>query len=247
MARDRFVISTSGVPAGRVPVPPYVSSTPVRVVSPKYVPKHAAPRHRAPRATAKNARKRVVRTTVALSGAAVVATGVSVTSGVLADQPAVSQASSDLSSAAGDALAGERLSERAVQGVSRSDRREATDPAKKAALSRAQGIATTRTENLDDADPREIGRALLAEYGFDDSQFSCLDSLYVSESNWRVTADNPSSSAYGIPQALTATHDLPADYMTSAEAQIRWGLDYIASRYGTPCSAWGFKQGNGWY
>ncbi|MBA3782866.1 MAG: lytic transglycosylase domain-containing protein [Nocardioides sp.] len=211
--------------------------------STKYVPSH-----RAPSATAKNARKRVVRTTAALSGAAVVATGVSVAGGVLSDTPAISQASSDLSSAAGDTLAEERLSDRATKGtVSRSDRRRVTDPAKKAALSRTQGIATTRTENLDDADPREIGRALLSEYGFDDSQFSCLDSLYVSESNWRVTADNPSSSAYGIPQALTATHDLPSDYMTSAESQIRWGLDYIASRYGTPCSAWGFKQGHGWY
>ncbi len=211
--------------------------------STKYVPSH-----RAPSATAANARKRAVRTTAALSGAAVVATGLSVAAGVLSDSPEISRASSELSAAAGVELDQEQLNARAARGtVSRSDRREATDPDKVAALSDTEGIATTRTENLDGADPREIGRALLSEYGFDDSQFSCLDSLYVSESNWRVTADNPSSSAYGIPQALTATHDLPADYMTSAEAQIRWGLDYIASRYGTPCSAWGFKQGNGWY
>ena len=213
------------------------------VTSAKYVPKH-----RAPRATAQAARRRVVRTSAALSGAAVVATGVSVAGGVLTDQPAVSQASAGLSGATGDPVADDRLSERATETlVSRSDRRQATDPAKKAALTSVQGIATTRAENLDDADPREIGRALLAEYGFDDSQFSCLDSLYVSESDWRVDADNPTSSAYGIPQALTETHELPADYMTSAETQIRWGLEYIAGRYGTPCSAWGFKQGNGWY
>jgi hypothetical protein len=221
-----------------------VSSTPVRVVpSTKYVAKH-----RAPRASARSARRRAVRTTAVLSGAAVVATGASVAAGVLSGEPAVSTASSGLSSATGDALAQERLSERAVQGVvSRSDRRGATDPAKKAALTGGPGIAITRTANLADADPRDIGRALLSEYGFDDSQFSCLDSLYVSESDWRVDADNPTSSAYGIPQALTQTHDLPADYMTSAETQIRWGLDYIADRYGTPCNAWGFKQGNGWY
>ncbi|WP_426241724.1 lytic transglycosylase domain-containing protein [Nocardioides sp. LHG3406-4] len=213
--------------------------------STKYVPKH-----RAPGSSAKNARARVVRTTAVLSGAAVVATGISVASGVLAQQPAVSRASADLAAtdAVPDAATADRLSERATHGVvTRSDRRAAAVPAKQAALSRVQGPVTTRTEDLSDADPRDIGRALLAEYGFDDSQFSCLDSLYVSESNWRVTADNPSSSAYGIPQALTATHDLPPDYMTSAESQIRWGLDYIASRYGTPCNAWGFKQGNGWY
>ena len=61
------------------------------------------------------------------------------------------------------------------------------------------------------------------------------------------SADNPTSSAYGIPQALTQLHDLPADYMTSAESQIRWGLGYIRDSYGSPCSAWSFKQANNWY
>ena len=42
-------------------------------------------------------------------------------------------------------------------------------------------------------------------------------------------------------------HDLPADYMTSAVAQIEWGLGYIRDVYGSPCSAWSFKQGRGWY
>jgi hypothetical protein len=105
----------------------------------------------------------------------------------------------------------------------------------------------TKSEKLSEGDPRDIARALLPVYGFSADQFSCLDSLYVSESNWRINADNPTSSAYGIPQALTQLHDLPADYMTSAESQIRWGLDYIRDTYGTPCSAWSFKSGNGWY
>ena len=118
---------------------------------------------------------------------------------------------------------------------------------KVAALSVSSGAAVTRSEKLSEGDPRDIARALLPEYGFSADQFSCLDSLYVSESDWRVDADNPTSSAYGIPQALTQLHDLPADYMTSAEAQIRWGLEYIQDTYGTPCSAWSFKQGNGWY
>jgi len=92
----------------------------------------------------------------------------------------------------------------------------------------------------------DIARALLPGYGWAD-QFSCLDSLWVSESNWRVDADNPTSSAYGIPQALTQLHDLPAGYMTDPAVQIRWGLDYIQDSYGSPCSAWSFKQGNNWY
>ncbi len=131
--------------------------------------------------------------------------------------------------------------------VSRSDRREDSDPAKEAALTPDEGPGMSKTEDLSDQDPRSIARALLPEFGFSADQFSCLDALYVSESDWRVDADNPTSSAYGIPQALTQLHDLPPDYMTSAEAQIRWGLEYIQDSYGTPCSAWSFKQGNNWY
>jgi hypothetical protein len=38
-----------------------------------------------------------------------------------------------------------------------------------------------------------------------------------------------------------------ADWQTNAATQIKWGLGYIAERYGSPCGAWGFKQGHGWY
>lgn len=209
----------------------------------KYAPKHRS----APAAViAKGAPKRVLRTTVLLSSVAVAATGVSISTGVLAQAPQLAASADALAPVANNPLSEIELVERDDQ-VSRSDRRSALDPGKQASLAPAEGPATTRTEDLSDADPRDIARALLPEYGFSVDQFGCLDALYVSESNWRVNADNPSSSAYGIPQALTQLHDLPADYMTSAEAQIRWGLEYITNAYGSPCSAWSFKQGHNWY
>ena len=132
--------------------------------------------------------------------------------------------------------------------MSRSDRRTSVDKDKVASLDQSSGGQATRKEDLSKADPRDIARAMLPEFGFSSDQFGCLDSLYVSESGWDPTADNPTSSAYGIPQALTETHDdLPADYMTNPASQIEWGLDYIRSSYGTPCSAWEFKQANNWY
>ena len=96
---------------------------------------------------------------------------------------------------------------------------------------------------------RDIARALLPVYGFSSDQFSCLDSLYMSESGWRVDADNPSSSAYGIPQALPGSKmsSFGADWATNPVTQIRWGLDYIEDRYGSPCGAWSHSQGYGWY
>ena len=109
------------------------------------------------------------------------------------------------------------------------------------------GPVVTKSQTLSQGDPRDIARALLPLYGFSSDQFSCLDSLYESESAGGSTRTTPRSSAYGIPQALTQLHDLPADYMTSAESQIRWGLEYIQGTYGSPCSAWSFKSGHGWY
>lgn len=79
-------------------------------------------------------------------------------------------------------------------------------------------------------------------------QWGCLESLWQRESGWRATAANP-SGAYGIPQALPGSKmaSAGADWRTNPETQIRWGLGYIADRYGTPCGAWSHSQSNGWY
>ena len=222
--------------------------------SDRYVPTHRAPgKHKAARAP-----RRALRNGLVLTGLAAAVTGVSVTGGVASNDPeTLMPAAADVATAAptpdeasrpeAQATAGAAALEQRAQRttVSRSARR--ADATKATALAMSGGSAVTRSQKLSEGDPRDIARALLPAYGFSSDQFSCLDSLYVSESNWRIDADNPTSSAYGIPQALTQLHDLPADYMTSAEAQIRWGLDYIRDTYGTPCSAWSFKAGNGWY
>ncbi|WP_245154781.1 lytic transglycosylase domain-containing protein [Nocardioides sp. 1609] len=130
------------------------------------------------------------------------------------------------------------------------DRRQATDPLKEAALAaEAAGPAEAGSQDLSDADPRDIARALLAEFGFSADQFGCLDSLYTRESGWNVYADNPSSSAYGIPQSLPGSKmaSAGADWATNPVTQIRWGLGYIEDRYGSPCGAWAHSESHGWY
>jgi hypothetical protein len=37
------------------------------------------------------------------------------------------------------------------------------------------------------------------------------------------------------------------DWQDNAQTQIKWGIGYIAGRYGTPCSAWSYWQSAGWY
>ena len=181
------------------------------------------------------------------------ATAVVVGGGVLSAGSPVMDAAGDLAAAAAGpstaTLSADDLAARARVPLSRSDRRDSVDQDKAATLAQPQGQAMTGTESLAQADPRIIARALLAEFGFSSAQFSCLDSLWSSESGWRVTADNPNSSAYGIPQALPGSKmsSAGADWATNPITQIRWGLGYIQDRYGSPCSAWSFKQGRGWY
>jgi len=98
-------------------------------------------------------------------------------------------------------------------------------------------------------DPRSVAAAMVADRGWSSEQMSCLDSLWSKESGWQWDADNPTSSAYGIPQALPGSKmaSAGADWETNPVTQIRWGLGYIEASYGTPCSAWSHSQANDWY
>jgi hypothetical protein len=100
------------------------------------------------------------------------------------------------------------------------------------------------------ANPKVVAKAMmLSRFGWGASQFSCLDSLWNRESKWSIHATNPTSGAYGIPQALPGSKMSSAgpNWQTNPITQISWGLGYIRARYGTPCGAWGHSEGHGWY
>lgn len=221
------------------------------------------PKHRSSTTSVFGAPARTARRVVLFSGVAVAATGVAVSGGVLganvgptavADGPGSTQAAAaqlsavTLDEAAEKVLASADLAGRATV-VSRSDQRKAADPLKRAALSDEVGRAVTASESLSESAPRDIGRALMADYGFSSDQFGCLDSLWTRESNWTVNADNPTSSAYGIPQSLPGSKmaSAGADWATNPVTQIKWGLGYIQDVYGSPCGAWAASQAKGWY
>ncbi len=96
---------------------------------------------------------------------------------------------------------------------------------------------------------QQIAERMLGQFGWSSSQFSCLQPLWEHESGWNVTAENPTSGAYGIPQALPASQmsSAGADWQTNAATQIRWGLTYIHDRYGSPCGAWSHEEALNWY
>ena len=96
------------------------------------------------------------------------------------------------------------------------------------------------------ADPVALGRALAAKYGWTGAQWVALYRLWSAESGWRVHADNPNSSAYGIPQALPGSKMGPG-WRDSARVQIMWGLRYIKARWLTPAAAYAHLCACGWY
>ena len=88
----------------------------------------------------------------------------------------------------------------------------------------------------------------MSKLGGSGSQFSCLENLWGKESGWNPNAQNPSSTAYGIPQFLNSTWAGTGIAKTSdGYRQIDAGLIYIDSRYGSPCGAWSHSKATGWY
>ncbi|MFL6114676.1 MAG: lytic transglycosylase domain-containing protein [Catenulispora sp.] len=80
-------------------------------------------------------------------------------------------------------------------------------------------------------------------------QYACFANIISRESSWNIHAVNPSSGAYGLPQALPGYKmaDFGADWRNSATIQIKWALSYMTGRYGSPCAAWAFWQNHNWY
>jgi hypothetical protein len=95
-----------------------------------------------------------------------------------------------------------------------------------------------------------LGKLLAAPFGWSTGQqWNSLYALWQRESGWNNHALNSSSGAYGIPQALPASKMGPAANppISSAAAQIGWGLIYIRQRYGDPITAYAHEQANNWY
>jgi hypothetical protein len=217
----------------------------------KYVPKH---RH-VPEPTLRKAPKKALQTSLVMTSVAAAVTGISVGGGVIASPDQVRTTAQDLGGGLASGVTDGAAAEAAAADLDRrvvsrsSDRRRDADPEKVSTLSVASGPARTDSVDVADGDPRDIARALLPQFGFAADQFGCLDSLWTRESNWSVSAHNPSSGAHGIPQSLPGSKMASAgpDWESNPVTQITWGLGYIQDRYGSPCGAWAHSESHGWY
>ena len=109
--------------------------------------------------------------------------------------------------------------------------------------------AAARAASGSVADYQNYAYSLFSSYGWSSYDFDCLVALWNRESKWNPLAHNSRSGAHGIPQALPASKMAShgSDYWDNPYTQIRWGLDYIRGRYGSPANAWAHSQSHGWY
>jgi len=113
----------------------------------------------------------------------------------------------------------------------------------------ASSLRSDRATAASAARARRIARGMLRSFDWTRRQFKYLDDLWDRESGWNVSAQNPYSGAYGIPQALPPGKMAVAgrNWRTSARTQIRWGLGYIKGTYRSPRRAWSHELATGWY
>ncbi|MFI2630161.1 transglycosylase SLT domain-containing protein [Streptomyces collinus] len=134
-------------------------------------------------------------------------------------------------------------------------KKEAAEKAAKEAKERAEAkeAAASRSKDISDfpvATSYSIAQLqAMARQIVPSGQFQCFSNIVDHESDWNYKAVNPSSGAYGMFQALPGSKmsSVGADWRTNPATQIKWGLNYMNDRYGSPCEAWSFWQANNWY
>lgn len=103
----------------------------------------------------------------------------------------------------------------------------------------ASGLVSTA--GIANGPNRAMGQQMAARVGWTGAEWDALDQLWQHESGWNNLAQNPTSTAYGIPQFLDSTWASVGVAKTSdPKQQIAAGIKYIQQRpdYGVPSRAW---------
>jgi hypothetical protein len=182
---------------------------------------------------------------------------------LLADLPAGEQAQvqtasltqqADTQAIAADASAKKVAEESARKAAAKSaiEKKEAAEQAAKEAKERAE--AKEKASRSSSSFPVQSSYTVaqiqsMAASMVPSGQFQCFSNIVDHESSWNYRAVNASSGAYGLFQALPGSKmsSVGSDWQTNPATQIKWGLNYMDSRYGSPCEAWSFWQANNWY
>jgi hypothetical protein len=158
------------------------------------------------------------------------------------------QAQSDAADASAKKAAEEAARKQAAKDASarkKAEEKAEADRKAEAASRAAERAALVVKASYTVAEVQSMAQGIIG----DASQYQCFSNIVTRESGWNYTATNASSGAYGLVQALPGSKmaSAGADWRTNPGTQIKWGLNYMNSRYGSPCGAWSFWQANHWY
>ncbi|PAZ11705.1 hypothetical protein CLM62_34460 [Streptomyces sp. SA15] len=186
---------------------------------------------------------------------------------LLADIPAGQQAQvqtasltqqADAQAIAADASAKKIAEESARKAAAKTaqEKKDAAEKAAQAARDKAKALADAKAKAAKDPSDFPVFSSYsvsqiqsMAAQVVPSGQFQCFSNIVDHESSWNYKAVNASSGAYGLFQALPASKysSVGSDWRTNPATQIKWGLNYMNDRYGSPCEAWTFWQANHWY
>lgn len=96
---------------------------------------------------------------------------------------------------------------------------------------------------------QDIAMKMAALIGWTGGLWTDLNNVAMRESGWSMTAQNPSSGAYGIAQFINGPSEY-AQYGGNANTlsgQLIAFFNYIKDRYGNPAGAWQHELNFGWY
>ncbi|MEV5316567.1 transglycosylase SLT domain-containing protein [Streptomyces sp. NPDC052687] len=146
--------------------------------------------------------------------------------------------------AAETAIAKKEQAEKAAQEAKEAKEREEAEQKASRDAARADASTFAVQSSYSIAQIQSMARQMVPG-----DQWTCFSNIVDHESDWNYRAVNPSSGAYGLFQALPGSKmaSVGADWQTNPATQIKWGLNYMNERYGSPCGAWSFWQANHWY
>ncbi|MFD7479007.1 transglycosylase SLT domain-containing protein [Streptomyces sp. NPDC059837] len=142
--------------------------------------------------------------------------------------------------AAQDAIAKQKAAAKAEKEAK--ERKAAAEAASRSAVRGPVSLAPQASYTV--AEVQALARQIIPS-----GQFQCFSNIVDHESTWNYRAQNPSSGAYGLVQSLPGSKmaSVGADWATNPVTQIKWGLNYMNERYGSPCGAWSYWQAHGNY
>lgn len=92
-------------------------------------------------------------------------------------------------------------------------------------------------------------KAIMKQAGIMEKDYGYVDYIITRESGWNYKAQNPSSSAYGLCQALPGSkmETVGSDWKSNPVTQLKWCDGYAKERYGGWKEAQEFWKENNWW